>query len=44
MNLTETESLSEQIAKYISEQIISGELVEGGFDQCGSCGAWAPES
>ena len=29
MNLTETESLSEQIAKYISEQIISGELVEG---------------
>ena len=29
MNLTEAESLSEQIAKYISEQIISGELVEG---------------
>lgn len=29
MNLEETESLSEQIVKYISEQIISGELVEG---------------
>lgn len=29
MNPEETESLSEQIVKYISEQIISGELVEG---------------
>ncbi|MDH2565032.1 GntR family transcriptional regulator [Acinetobacter baumannii] len=29
MNLEETQSLSEQIVKYISEQIISGELVEG---------------
>lgn len=29
MNLEDTESLSEQIVKYISEQIISGELVEG---------------
>ncbi|MBJ8435114.1 GntR family transcriptional regulator [Acinetobacter pittii] len=29
MYLEETESLSEQIVKYISEQIISGELVEG---------------
>ncbi len=29
MNLEEADSLSEQIAKYISEQIISGELVEG---------------
>ncbi|MBJ9723068.1 GntR family transcriptional regulator [Acinetobacter calcoaceticus] len=29
MNLEETDSLSEQIVKYISEQIISGELVEG---------------
>ncbi|AVF45312.1 GntR family transcriptional regulator [Acinetobacter nosocomialis] len=29
MNLEETESLSEQIVKYISEQIITGELVEG---------------
>ncbi|WP_151742182.1 GntR family transcriptional regulator [Acinetobacter sp. TUM15103] len=29
MNLEETESLSEQIVKYMSEQIISGELVEG---------------
>ncbi|CAP01968.1 putative transcriptional regulator (GntR-family) [Acinetobacter baumannii SDF] len=29
MNFEETESLSEQIVKYISEQIISGELVEG---------------
>ncbi|EHU2877542.1 GntR family transcriptional regulator [Acinetobacter baumannii] len=29
MNLEETESLSEQIVKYISEQIISDELVEG---------------
>ncbi|MDC4304185.1 GntR family transcriptional regulator [Acinetobacter baumannii] len=29
MNLEESESLSEQIVKYISEQIISGELVEG---------------
>ncbi|AVF07553.1 GntR family transcriptional regulator [Acinetobacter baumannii] len=29
MNLEEAESLSEQIVKYISEQIISGELVEG---------------
>ncbi|MDC4608618.1 GntR family transcriptional regulator [Acinetobacter baumannii] len=29
MNLEETESLSEHIVKYISEQIISGELVEG---------------
>ncbi|EOT1536758.1 GntR family transcriptional regulator [Acinetobacter baumannii] len=29
MNLEETERLSEQIVKYISEQIISGELVEG---------------
>ncbi len=29
MNLEETESLSQQIVKYISEQIISGELVEG---------------
>ena len=29
MNLEETESLSEQIVKYISEQIISGEVVEG---------------
>ena len=29
MNLEETESLSEQIVKYISEQIISGELVGG---------------
>ena len=28
-HLEEAESLSEQIAKYISEQIISGELVEG---------------
>ena len=29
MQLDETESLSEQIAKHIGEQIISGELVEG---------------
>ena len=29
MHLEETESLSEQIARHISEQIISGELVEG---------------
>lgn len=29
MNLEDTESLSEQIVKYISEQIINGELVEG---------------
>ena len=29
MNLEDTESLSEQIVKYVSEQIISGELVEG---------------
>ncbi|MDX8221984.1 GntR family transcriptional regulator [Acinetobacter pittii] len=29
MNLEDTESLSEQIVKYITEQIISGELVEG---------------
>ena len=29
MHLGEVESLSEQIAKHISEQIISGELVEG---------------
>lgn len=29
MNLEDTESLSEQIVNYISEQIISGELVEG---------------
>ncbi len=29
MNLDEAESLSEQIAKHISEQIITGELVEG---------------
>lgn len=29
MNLEDAESLSEQIVKYISEQIISGELVEG---------------
>ncbi|MFW1875358.1 GntR family transcriptional regulator, partial [Acinetobacter baumannii] len=29
MNLEETESLSEQIVQYISEQSIRGELVEG---------------
>ena len=29
MKLEETESLSEQIAKHISDQIITGELVEG---------------
>ena len=29
MQQEEIESLSEQIAKHISEQIISGELVEG---------------
>ena len=29
MSIEEKESLSEQIAKHISEQIISGELVEG---------------
>ncbi len=35
MNLEEADSLSEQIAKYISEQIISGELVEGDvFKSC----------
>ena len=29
MSIEEKDSLSEQIAKHISEQIISGELVEG---------------